>query len=107
MRKLTRFTLISSMIIGSAALLLLLPTTARAQVTLDITKLTCRQYLIGNIAPTKIIAVWFSGYYNGKRNATMIDMSAVEPNADKMTLYCGLHQDEFLMKAVEDVFGIK
>ena len=90
-----------------ALLSLALPAIVHAQVTVDITKITCRQFLIGNIAPTKSIAIWFSGYYSGKRNATTIEMSAVEPNADKVELYCGLHQDEMLMKAIEDVFGVK
>ena len=90
-----------------ALLILALPAIVHAQVTVDITKITCRQFLIGNIAPTKSIAIWFSGYYSGKRNATTIEMSAVEPNADKVELYCGLHQDEMLMKAIEDVFGVK
>jgi acid stress chaperone HdeB len=80
---------------------------ADAQVTVDITKITCRQYLIGNIAPTKSMAIWFSGYYNGKRGATMIEMLAIEQNADKIESYCGLHQDETLIKAIEDVFGVK
>jgi acid stress chaperone HdeB len=99
---------IAFMVICSATLLMMLfPAAVHAQVTVDITKITCRQYLIGNIVPTKSMAIWFSGYYSGKRGATMIEMSAVEPNADKVELYCGLHQDEMLMKAIEDVFGVK
>jgi acid stress chaperone HdeB len=108
MRMVMRSSAIAFMIISSAALLMMLfPAAVDAQVTVDITKITCRQFLIGNIVPTKSMAIWFSGYYNGKRGATMIEMSAVEPDADKVQLYCGLHQDEMLMKAIEDVFGVK
>jgi acid stress chaperone HdeB len=53
------------------------------------------------------MALWFSGYYSGKRGTTMIEMSTIEQNADKMTTYCALHQDETLMKAIEDVFGVR
>jgi acid stress chaperone HdeB len=99
---------IAFMVICSVTLLMtLFPAVVDAQVTVDITKITCRQFLVGNIVPTKSMAIWFSGYYSGKRGATMIEMSAVEPNADKMQLYCGLHQDEMLVKAIEDVFGVK
>jgi hypothetical protein len=80
---------------------------AQAQVTVDITKITCRQYLTGNIVPTKTMAIWFSGYFSGKRGATMIEMEAVQPNAEKLELYCGLHQGEMVIKAIEDVFGVK
>jgi acid stress chaperone HdeB len=105
MIKVMRSSAIAFVVIGSVATSMILA--AHAQVTVDITKITCRQFLIGNIVPTKYMAIWFSGYYNGKRGATMIEMSAVEPNADKMQLYCGLHQDEMLMKAIEDVFGVR
>jgi hypothetical protein len=91
----------------AALLVIFFPTIAHAQVTVDITKITCRQFLIGSQVPTKSIAIWFSGYYNGKRNATTLDFSALQPNADKLETYCGQHQDETLMKAVEDVFGVK
>jgi acid stress chaperone HdeB len=105
MIKVMRSSAIAFVVISSVATSMILA--AHAQVTVDITKITCRQFLIGNIVPTKYMAIWFSGYYNGKRGAAMIEMSAVEPNADKMQLYCGLHQDEMLMKAIEDVFGVK
>ena len=94
-----------TLLFAALAALMLFPAAVHAQVTVDITKITCRQYLVGNIVSTKTMAIWFSGYYNGKRSSTMIEMSAVEPNADKMTDYCALHQDETLMKAVEDVSG--
>jgi acid stress chaperone HdeB len=108
MIKVKRSSAIAFVVISSAATSMILwLAAAHAQVTVDITKITCRQYLIGNIVPTKTMAIWFSGYYNGKRGATMIDMSATEPNAVKVELYCGLHQDEMLIKAIEDVLGVK
>jgi hypothetical protein len=88
--------------------MLLLPTAANAQLTLDITKVTCRQYLIGAFEiPTRSMTLWFSGYYHGKRNATTVDIGSIEPNASKLEDYCGGHQDETVMKAIEAVFGVK
>jgi acid stress chaperone HdeB len=108
MTKVMRSSAIAFVVVSSAATSMILSlAAAHAQVTVDITKITCRQYLIGNIVPTKTMAIWFNGYYNGKRGATMIDMSATEPNAVKVELYCGLHQDEMLIKAIEDVLGVK
>lgn len=86
---------------------LLSTTVAHAQVTIDVTKITCRQLLTGRMLPTNSMALWFSGYFNGKRGATMLDASAMKPNAKKVEDYCGFHQDETVMKAVEAVFGIK
>jgi len=94
------------------ALLALLPaflaaTPAPAQVTVDITKITCRQFIAGKTVPTKSIALWFEGYYNGKAGNTQIDLSKMKTNADKVEDYCTLNQDETVMNAVTAVLGIK
>jgi acid stress chaperone HdeB len=89
------------------AALVLSVTAAGAQVTVDITKVTCREFLLGRVVSTERMALWFSGYYSGKRGATMIDASAIRPNAAKVQDYCGLHQDETVMHAVEVLFGVK
>jgi hypothetical protein len=80
---------------------------ANAQLTLDITKVTCRQYLTGGLIPTRSMTLWLSGYYHGKRRVTTVDIGSVEPNASKLEDYCGRHQDETVMKAIEAVFGMK
>ena len=86
---------------------LLSPIIADAQVTIDVAKITCRQFLTGRMLPTKSMALWFGGYYNGKRGATIIDVNAVKANAKKLEDYCGLHQDETVMNAIEKLFGTK
>lgn len=57
--------------------------TGHAQVTIDVAKITCRHLLIGRILPTNSMALWFGGYFNGKRGATIIDAGAVKTNAKK------------------------
>ena len=94
-------------LLSAALLILLSPIAANAQLTLDITKVTCRQYLTGGLIPTRSMTLWLSGYYHGKRGATTVDIGSVEPNASKLEDYCGGHQDEMVMKAIETVFGVK
>lgn len=86
---------------------LLLSITAHAQVTIDITKITCQDFSTSRILPVTSMALWFSGYYNGKRGATVIDASAVQRNAEKVEAYCRVSPGETVMNAVEKVFGIK
>ena len=81
--------------------------TVGAQVTVDITKITCRQFLIGKLIPTNSMSLWFSGYYSGKRGDTMIELEAIQPNVEKVMDYCRQHQDETVMKTVEILFGSK
>ena len=90
-----------------AVLMLLVPVVANAQLTLDITKVTCRQFLTGSVVPRKSMILWLSGYYHGKRGATTVDIGSIEPNASKLDDYCGGHQDEMVMKAIETVFCLK
>jgi len=48
---------------------------AKAQITLDVSKITCRQFLLGKVgASTRSVANWLSGYYNGKRDNTVIEV---------------------------------
>ena len=92
------------LLIGIAVLAL---TTAHAQVTVDITKITCRQFLIGRVVPTNAIALWFSGYYNGKQDVTLVDMGTLRSNAEKIKDLCRLHQDDTVMKTVQSVLAQK
>jgi acid stress chaperone HdeB len=79
---------------------------ARAQVTIDVAKITCKQALLDSVAPTKSIALWLSGYYNGKRGNTVIDAGALQKNADKVEDYCRMNLDTTVMDAVQTVFGL-
>jgi acid stress chaperone HdeB len=80
-------------------------TTTHAQVTIDVAKITCKQALLDTVAPTKSIALWLSGYYNGKRGNTVIDAGALQKNADKVEDYCRMNLDTTVMDAVEAVLG--
>jgi len=79
---------------------------ARAQVTVDVAKISCKQFLIDTVAPTKIVAVWLSGYYNGKRGNTVIDIATLQKDADLVEDYCRLNLDVTVMDAVKNVLGV-
>jgi acid stress chaperone HdeB len=74
---------------------------ARSQVMLDVSKITCDQFAGYQITDPKNIAIWLSGYYNGKRGNTILDTQALAANVEKMEQYCFSHPDIPVMKAVE------
>lgn len=89
------------------ATLALLPSSgARSQVTVDMAKLSCTQYLTGKFAPRKYVALWLSGYYHGKSNNTVIDPATLEANNDKIDNYCNGHRDAMIMDAVKNALGL-
>jgi len=67
---------------------------ARAQVTVDVTKINCDQFVHHKISEPRLMAAWFSGYYNAKRNNRVTNFCSDEKNF-KMPV----------MKAIEQVLG--
>src|SRR5215831_8912314 len=78
---------------------------ASAQVTVDIAKITCDQFTLYKVTDPQNIAIWLSGYYHGLHKTTVVDTQALSDNLRKIKDYCNLHPTETVFKAVETVFG--
>ena len=78
---------------------------ARAQVTIDVAKITCEQFTLYKITDPQNIAIWISGYYHGKRNQTTVDTQELAAQLRKVKDYCNLKPNETVFHAVETVFG--
>jgi hypothetical protein len=80
---------------------------AFAQVTLDVSKITCKQFALHEVAKPRSVAIWLSGYYAGKRDVTTIDMQALEKKQKEIELFCRKvdNLELPLMQAVEKVLG--
>jgi len=79
----------------------------QAQVVVDVSKITCDQFVHAKIATPLYLAAWLSGYYNAKRNNRIVDLQALEGNMNKVKNYC-YDEKNFkvpVMKAVEQVLG--
>jgi acid stress chaperone HdeB len=95
------------LILGAMAFIFFVGTTsmARAQVTLDVAKVTCEQFRSYKITRPENIAIWLSGYYQGKRGDTTLDTQSLMANARKLQTYCGRNRETPVMQAVETLFG--
>lgn len=88
------------------ALALALPGSAvQAQVTVDVARITCWQFVTYKVADPKLIAVWLDGYYQGRRGSTIVEPQALEESEEKVREYCIHHESEPLMQAVEKILG--
>src|ERR1700752_1141508 len=74
---------------------------AHAQTTVDVAKISCRQFISDDIALSKSIAVWLSGYYNGLQHNSVVDLGRMEQNIDKVQDFCRLNMDMKLMDAAK------
>jgi hypothetical protein len=78
---------------------------ARAQVTIDVAKITCEQFILYKVASPQNIAIWLSGYYSGKRGNTLVDTQDLKEKSDKVMDYCRANLNTPLMQAVETLFS--
>jgi acid stress chaperone HdeB len=78
---------------------------AQAQVTVDIAKISCTQYLTDQVAPTRNITNWLHGYYNGKRGNTILDVGAMQKAVDQLQGVCRMNPDMPVMDAANKLFG--
>jgi hypothetical protein len=76
---------------------------ARAQVTIDVAKITCEQFVSWSITDPRYVILWLHGYHNGKRDNTLIDQETLKEDAAKVRTYCSNNRARTVMQAVESV----
>ena len=94
-----------SKITMSLAFCCLIVSAEQGQMTLDISKITCKQFRGYEIADPTNIVLWLSGYYNGQRGNTIISVQSFRETIDKVMDYCITNPTTPVMKAVEAVLG--
>jgi HdeA/HdeB family len=82
-------------------LLALAGSSVQAQTTIDVAKISCRQFIFDDIALSKSIAIWLAGYSSGLQHNTVVDMGRMEQNIDKVQDFCRLNLDMPLMDAAK------
>jgi len=76
----------------------------QAQVTVDVTKVTCEQLLMAALPFTsRDIVLWISGYYHGKHDNTIIEPNTLKNNEDKLNNYCFQHGETTVMDALKNM----
>jgi acid stress chaperone HdeB len=96
------------LIVSGLILALSLASSARAQVTIDATKITCDQFVHSKVGATRTVAAWLSGFYHGKRDNRNVDLHDFEANLSKLEHFCYQEKNFKLpvMQAVEQVIGV-
>ncbi len=75
--------------------------TASAQVTIDVSKITCNQFALYKVSDPETIAVWIHGYYSGKQGNTVVEVEKLKANVKKLRDYCLENPDTNLLEAVD------
>jgi len=73
---------------------------AKAQVRLDMTRITCGQWLGYDPERKQFVRLWLSGYFSASRNNDVLDLQYLQRNTEKGIAYCKTHKEETLMSAI-------
>ena len=65
---------------------------------------SCKDYL-PTIGSTRSVANWLSGYYNGKRGNTVIEVESMQKNVRDLERYCRKNHDMPVMDAAKNALG--
>ena len=90
--------------IFGASLVLAMNSVTQAQVMVDMSKITCAQLMSGT-ADSIESAIWFSGYYNGLRKNTKLDLKVMKRNAEMVVDACKASPNKTVMQTVDSILA--
>ena len=84
----------------------LLVSSAPAQaVVLDLSTMTCKQFLEGGDDTIKMVLTWMDGWYKGDSDEAIIDTDVFVENAKQFGIYCGKNPNVSIVTAADEVLG--
>lgn len=86
------------------ALLVLAMNSATQAEVVDMSKFTCDQLLSGTPDAVEA-AIWTSGYYNGLRKKTKIDLAVMKHNGSLVVAACKDNPKKTVMQTVNTLLG--
>jgi acid stress chaperone HdeB len=94
--KALRFTVVVAVLLTASSY-----SAVKAQVLLEMSALTCRNYLEALPDRQELMAAWMSGYFNAARNMPTVDFGRFTTNQKLVAKYCRAHRDANLMRAIQ------
>ena len=87
-----------------AAALVLSSVPAHA-VVLDLSTLTCKQFVEGGDDEIKMVLTWMDGWYKGDQDEAIIDTDVFVENAKKFGQFCAANPTISIVNAAEKILG--
>jgi len=93
------------MIIGLTFVISMLPVVANAQLTIDMGKITCGQYLAMPPSQSDNFSAWMSGWFSYQNRRTFVDILLHQKNIASVKAWCQYHQSESVMSGLQQSLG--
>jgi len=78
-----------------------LPSAAHAQLKVDMTLVTCAQYLAMPPEQAANFAAWMSGWFNQKNGYVWINLEAYARNVANVKAFCAANPNDTVMSALQ------
>jgi acid stress chaperone HdeB len=87
------------------AAVLALPSAPAQATVLDLSTMTCKQFVEGGEDEIKMVLTWLDGWYNGDEDEAIIDTDKFVANAKKFGAYCATNPGVSIVTAAEKILG--
>jgi acid stress chaperone HdeB len=74
-------------------------------IVIDLSTMTCKQFVEGGDDTIKMVLTWMDGWYKGDSDEAIIDTDVFVENAKKFGIYCGKNPSVSIVNAAEAVLG--
>jgi acid stress chaperone HdeB len=74
---------------------------ARAQTIVDMSLISCDQFLKSPQERKDVLSAWMGGYFSAMKNVATVDARYVVRNSKKVADYCKKAKSETLMSAIQ------
>jgi hypothetical protein len=94
-------TLISKVVWCLALIGLMIPSIGRAQLAINMSLVTCTQYLAMPPDQSGIFSAWMSGWFNQKMGYAYVNLQAYARNLDNVKAWCAANPGELVMTGLQ------
>jgi acid stress chaperone HdeB len=92
-------------LIAPAVAAIVLFTAPAHAVVIDLSTMTCKQFIEGNDDTIKMVLTWMDGWYKGDSDKAIIDTDVFVENAKKFGKYCAANPTISVVNAADEILG--
>ncbi len=81
------------------------PSTANAQLTINMSQITCGQYLAMPPDQAALFQAWMSGWFNQKKGFIYVDLNAYGANIASIKSWCASYPNQTVMSGLQRATG--
>jgi acid stress chaperone HdeB len=96
---------VRSIIATLFAAALMLPPAPASAVVLDLSTMSCKQFVDSGDDSIKMVLIWLDGWYKGDQDEALFDTEVFVENAKKFGKYCAEHPTVSIVTAAEKILG--